>query len=608
MDRDTMMLLGGLALAGLGAAALAWRLTQGSPLLVRAVVRVVGVGLFLLPVAMAVLLSLEYRTYSEVSSRPNSPDAAREARIKEAAAKAAAEAEANRQAAEKEATLAAEAARRQAAEAEAEASRRGAPEQKSAEVAQPQGERPAAPPQIPEPAAPEVTAQAPQVDRPAPASAPESPAAAPPGEPATPSVGASQPPAAGAPTDAGQPTDSAATGAQPPPQRRSRSITAAPPSTPPGGGDSVSAGSPAAEAPVPGGAAPPEADYTVVPVYYGTDRARADLEKRIAYDGNRGRRLELGQALVTVPRNHVEPLVERPWALTIPFLNVTVYQEAEDPKRHFTMQELKALSREEVLALVKARLAASSRFKDHAIVFVHGYQTTFDNAVYRTAQIAYDLEFDGAPFLYSWPSAGTLLGYTYDRESAGQSERYLRDFLKMVMTQTGATKISVIAHSMGNQPTLRVLQDLKRELPDGLLLSQLILAAPDVDRDNFENIVDQVKDVAGGVTLYAAANDQALIVSRQVNGAPRAGDVPDGLPIIMPGIDTIDATAASMDSLGINHSGYAENNALLDDIKVLIASGLRPPHLRQPSLQEVQMGNGTFWRFIANGPLKPTSP
>ncbi len=37
---------------------------------------------------------------------------------------------------------------------------------------------------------------------------------------------------------------------------------------------------------------------------------------------------------------------------------------------------------------------------------MHGYNTSFDNALYRTAQIAYDLDFDGATFLYSWPSGG----------------------------------------------------------------------------------------------------------------------------------------------------------------------------------------------------------
>ncbi|MEO1544735.1 MAG: alpha/beta hydrolase [Pseudomonadota bacterium] len=209
-------------------------------------------------------------------------------------------------------------------------------------------------------------------------------------------------------------------------------------------------------------ASPPVSEkWTLVPVYYGTDRELKTGEDRIGYTWKRARRLEIGRAMVSVPKDHVEPRVERPWALTIPYTNIKLYEASEEPSKHFTIQEITSLSEEDFLKLVKERLAKSARFKDHALIFVHGYQTTFDNAVYRTAQITFDLKFDGAPFLYSWPSGGTLQGYTYDRESAAQSEPHLRAFLDLVVKRTGAKKVSVIAHSMGNQPLLRVLQGLK---------------------------------------------------------------------------------------------------------------------------------------------------
>jgi esterase/lipase superfamily enzyme len=361
----------------------------------------------------------------------------------------------------------------------------------------------------------------------------------------------------------------------------------------------ATAAPPAADAPK---AEQKEQDWSVVPIFYGTDRQRTSNTTRVMYDWKRGRRLELGQALVTIPKKHEVPMVERPWALKIPYFEITLYEAAEDPKEHFTMKQLKSLTKEEFLSLVRQKLASSSRFKDHALVFVHGYQTKFDNAVFRTAQIAYDLKFDGASFLYSWPSGGTLQGYTYDLGSAAQAEPYLREFLKLVQEESGAKKLSIIAHSMGNQPLLRVLQDLKRSLPEGFLISQLILAAPDVDRHNFENIVTSIRGIAEGITLYAAANDTALQVSRQVNGGvPRAGDVPEIGPIVIEGIDTIDATATSMDSVGINHSGYAENNALLTDIGKLIGEGTRPPGVRLPTLERVETDKGAYWRYPPAG-------
>jgi esterase/lipase superfamily enzyme len=361
-------------------------------------------------------------------------------------------------------------------------------------------------------------------------------------------------------------------------------------------------------APPPAGSPPPASggeeakaapgDWDVVPVYYGTDRTQTPNEKRLDYGSERGRRLELGRALVTVPKAHKVPSIERPWAIRM--FNVTLYEEAEDPNRHFTMDEIKALSEEEFLTLVKERLAASARYKDHAFIFVHGYNTSFDYAIYRTAQISYDLKFDGAAFAYSWPSGGGLASYTYDRESSGQSEPYLKQFMELVINKTGAKSVSIIAHSMGNQPTLQVLKDLRRSKPDGVQISQIILAAPDVDRDNFENIAADIQGLANGVTLYAAGNDKALRVSRNFyGGIPRAGDVPTTGPLVLPGVDTIDASAASMDSLGLNHSGYAENNAILQDIAALIATGTRPPKLRTPLLEEVPTDRGAYWRYPA---------
>jgi|GEM_PF-493425 esterase/lipase superfamily enzyme len=366
-----------------------------------------------------------------------------------------------------------------------------------------------------------------------------------------------------------------------------------------GGGGAPAPSAPSAAPPAPPAAASEEQkDWDLVPVFYGTDRAVEPNAQRLMFGSDRGRRLQLGQALVTVPKVHQVPQVERPWALRIPYFDVTIYEQKEDPKQHFTIKEIKALTKEQLLALVKARLKPSLRFKDQALVFVHGYNTSFDNALYRTAQIAYDLEFDGAAFLYSWPSGGGVASYTYDRESAQASEPYLRQFLDMVVKETGAKSVSIIAHSMGNQPLMDVLRDMKSAAPPGVAISQVILAAPDVDADNFTNLAQAIKGFAKGVTLYASANDRALLISRNFWGNYRAGDVPAAGPLVLPGVDSIDVTAASTDAFAINHSGYAENNKLLQDIGKLILNGLRPPDLRLSNLKKVSTDRGDYWRFV----------
>ncbi len=342
-----------------------------------------------------------------------------------------------------------------------------------------------------------------------------------------------------------------------------------------------------------------ETAWDVVPVFFGTDRQEQADPKRLQFNSERGRRLELGRAMVTVPKSHEVPNIERPWVVKIPYFDVTIYEETEDPEKHFTMQEIKKLPEAEFLRLARERIAASSRYKDHAVVFVHGYNTSFDHAVYRTAQIAYDLKFDGTAFLYSWPSGGAVASYTYDRESAQASEPYLRQFLDLVVKQTGAKSVSIIAHSMGNQPLLDVLKDMRSGGPEAVAINEVILAAPDVDADNFANVAQRIEGIAKGVTLYAASNDRALIVSRNFWRNPRAGDVPAAGPLIVPGIETIDVTAASTDSFALNHSGYAENNDLLQDIGKLILSGLRPPDERLQALKRTSSPKGDFWRYTA---------
>ncbi len=467
------------------------------------------------------------------------------------------------------------------------------------------------------------TAPAPTV--PAPQPAPPSPEPTPPPPPASESPG----PAAPAPTPAPEPAQpDSSSGSSPDsspdsgpdsgmaPRSSDDGASAPPPATTPG---PTGGSGPPTDAPAAGGEAPPppppvtpaptatepgrgaeeSKDWDVVPVYYGTDRSRADGDKRIDYGAERGKRLELGQALVTVPKAHEVPDIERPWAIRIPYFDVTLYEEAEDPNKHFTMKDLKSLTRDEFLSVVKARLAASTNYKDHALVFIHGYNTSFDNAAYRTAQVAYDLKFDGAPFLYSWPSGGSVASYTYDRESVEQARSYLHEFLDLVVKDSGAKSVSIIAHSMGNQLMLDVLRDMRpNTAPGGVVVSQVILAAPDVDRDAFEGLARDIQGLANGVTLYAAANDRALNASRRFHGGvPRAGDVPEGGPVVVPGIDTIDITSASTDALALNHSSYAQNNALLEDIQLLVQSGERPPEKRSPKLQKIETAKGVYWKY-----------
>jgi esterase/lipase superfamily enzyme len=151
---------------------------------------------------------------------------------------------------------------------------------------------------------------------------------------------------------------------------------------------------------------------------------------------------------------------------------------------------------------------------------------------------------------------------------------------------------------MGNQLLLPVLRDLRRETPSKVTISQVILAAPDVDRDAFENIASELVGASRGITMLAASNDIALEISRRFwGGVPRAGDIPPEGPLVTDGVDTIDITAISTDVFALNHSGFATKIALLNDLQLLIQTGERPPERRVPILERVKTKKGDYWRY-----------
>ena len=101
-------------------------------------------------------------------------------------------------------------------------------------------------------------------------------------------------------------------------------------------------------------------------------------------------------------------------------------------------------------------------FQKQVFVFVPGFNVSFENALRRTAQIAYDVDFDGAAVLFSWPSGSGLMSYLYSSEqNAGRPANQLMAFLEKFVAQTGATKIHLIAHSMGSVVLLDTLEKIK---------------------------------------------------------------------------------------------------------------------------------------------------
>src|SRR5262249_53398483 len=108
--------------------------------------------------------------------------------------------------------------------------------------------------------------------------------------------------------------------------------------------------------------------------------------------------------------------------------------------------------------------ALHDRLENHSsrelLVFVHGFNVTFAEAAPRTAQLAYDLDFAGVPVLYSWPSKGKVSAYLEDESAVDESRWHFQAFLERLAASSGATRIFVVAHSMGSRVVARAVESL----------------------------------------------------------------------------------------------------------------------------------------------------
>jgi esterase/lipase superfamily enzyme len=323
-----------------------------------------------------------------------------------------------------------------------------------------------------------------------------------------------------------------------------------------------------------------------VRVFFATDRQPAGE----GFGGARAQHLRYGQVVVSVPFSHRPGMIEAPSLWRLEF--------SENPRKHMVILSRRVTDEASFFASIQESVAQSERRA--SFLFVHGYNVSFDDAAKRTAQIAYDLDFTGAPVFYSWPSQAALEGYTVDENNVEWSQYNLKGFLRRYAQQSGADDIYLIAHSMGNRALTRAVTELFAEEPEMRhRFKEIILTAPDIDADVFRR--DLAPKLAAGcdrITLYVSDGDVALLASQKVHGGyVRVGDARAGV-IVVPGIETVDASG--LDTSFMEHSYFAETGSVLDDLRAMLREGLRAA---QRGLQEMQAASGiSYWKFSAPAP------
>lgn len=252
------------------------------------------------------------------------------------------------------------------------------------------------------------------------------------------------------------------------------------------------------------GAAPHSVSIFVV----STRKGERGPASEAAVEG--GPRLSL--QTITVPPEHEAGRIERPSF------------GSEDPQKHFIAASRRSLDETAFLAELAAHISGRIGSNRDVLLYVHGFNNSYDDTRFRLAQLVEDGRFGGVPVLFTWPSSSSLLDYGAAKESATASRDALAKFIRKISETPDIGRVHILAHSMGAWLTMEALRenaiggspDLNGKLGD------VMLAAPDIDLSVFRQQLARLD--ASHVFVLVSINDRALSISRSLAGdRPRLG-------------------------------------------------------------------------------------
>jgi esterase/lipase superfamily enzyme len=173
-------------------------------------------------------------------------------------------------------------------------------------------------------------------------------------------------------------------------------------------------------------------------------------------------------------------------------------------------------------------LLAEAHFTRDVLLYVHGFNQTFEAAVLDAARLSDGVRFHGETMVFSWPSKAKLFEYGYDRESAMWSRDALEQVLAEILANPASARIHIVAHSIGTMLTMEALRQLYARRGPAVVerIGAVVFAAPDIDMDVFGSSVQRIGPLASRITVVAATNDRALALSGLLaGGITRVGAV-----------------------------------------------------------------------------------
>lgn len=206
------------------------------------------------------------------------------------------------------------------------------------------------------------------------------------------------------------------------------------------------------------------------------------------------------------------------------------------------------------------------------LLFVHGYNNTLSEAIYRLAQIQTDFDTAMPGLLFSWPSAGDPRGYIYDRDSVLYARDDLTEMLRQ-LTRAPGDKVFVLAHSMGSSLVMEALRGIALSGDRHLLnrISGVVLMSPDIDPDVFDRQAEVIGKLPQPFLIFITKEDRALTVSGFITGRkPRLGMIDSADKVQRPDVQVIDFSSLA-DGSGLNHFVPVTSPAAIGLLREILA-------------------------------------
>lgn len=304
-----------------------------------------------------------------------------------------------------------------------------------------------------------------------------------------------------------------------------------------------------------------------ITIYAATTRTK-DKKSDNGFSTGRADDLNYAKYTISIPPDHKASAIEWP-------------KGKPNAKTDFVVTSQRTLT----APVFNKDLAAQQAKRRSVGIFVHGYNYTFQESLFRLAQMAADANIDATPVLFAWPSQGALTGYVADRESVLYSRDYLVSLLVSLSADQSTGDIVLFGHSMGGFLIMETARQLKLQGRDDVLSKlRIVLAAPDIDADVFRKQMDVIGKMRIPPTLLVSKDDRALAASSFLDANhPRVGRLDIDDPQIREtavkyGIKVVDISSVK-GSDGLGHDRFVS----LAKLYPQLASLDRPPNRGSPA-------------------------